>query len=101
MFPRVMSGDASYTPALGDYVVVPNCALIPGVGKIVAFDGARPIVQSLAVPNITVAVRKARRIMLERCKDPEHPDCLVSEELGIDCAQWTRNRLSRARPSSS
>ena len=94
-----MSGNASYSPALGDYVVVPNCALLPGVGKIIAFEGTRPIVQSLAFPNITVTVRTAKRVTPDRCKDPEHPDCLVSVELAIDCAQWTRNRLSTSRSS--
>lgn len=93
-----MSSDASsYSPAIGDYVVVPNCALLPGVGKIIAFEGTRPIVQSLAFPNITITVRTARRVTLERCQDPEHPDCLSSVELATDCAQWTRNRLATHR----
>ena len=78
---------------LGDYVLVPKCALIPGVGRVVDFVGLRPVVRSLANPNITVAVKAAKRVIPERCCDPEHPDCLVSEELAIDCAQWTRRRL--------
>jgi hypothetical protein len=89
-----MSAAITYTPELGDYVLLPNCSLIPGVGKVVDFVGVRPVVRSLSHPNITVAVKSVKRVVLERCRDPEHPDCLASEELGIDCAQWTRKRIA-------
>ena len=82
---------SSYVPAVGDYVLVPSCALLPTV----AFQGRRPIVQSVAYPNITVAVAARKCVVPERCRDPEHPDCLVSEELAIDCAQWSRKVLDR------
>lgn len=86
----------TYAPETGDYVVVPNCALLPGVGKVVGFTGGRPIVASLACPNITVAVKSVKRVKPERCTQPDHPDCLVSVELAIDCAHFTRQRLAKA-----
>ncbi|MFO0740226.1 MAG: hypothetical protein U0270_30280 [Labilithrix sp.] len=88
---------ADFTPELGHYVLVPDCVLLPGVGKIVGFEGTRPVVQSVAFPNVTVAVKRQRLVLPERCRDAEHPDCLVSEELAIDCAQFTRHRLGRGR----
>lgn len=85
----------AYRPELGDYVLVPGCALLPSVGKVVGFKGHRPVVQSVASPNVTVAVASRKCVVLEQCRDPEHPDCLISQELAIDCAQWTLKHLAK------
>lgn len=92
-----MVSAASYSPELGDHVLVPTCTLLRGLGMVIAFDGRRPIVQSLDSPNITVTLASRTRVVPERCREPEHPDCLRSEELAFDCARWTRQRLASPR----
>ncbi|MBX3226547.1 MAG: hypothetical protein KIT84_32200 [Labilithrix sp.] len=89
------SSAVSYTPDLGDHVLVPGCALLPGVGRVIAFHAGRPVVESVACPNITITVASTTRVVRERCR--EHADCLSCEELAIDCARWTRERLSARR----
>jgi len=93
MLGRAMAAAPSYVPDLGHFVLVMNCPMLPGVGKVVGFEGARPVVQSLACPNLTVAVAARRLVVPERCSD--HADCLASVELAVECAHWTRGR---ARP---
>lgn len=94
MLLAAMSASSKYTPDLGDYVLVPDCRMLSGVAKVVGFEGVRPVIQSVSNPNITVAVAKKRIVVPERCRDDEHPDCLQSIELAIDCAQFTRRRLA-------